>query len=81
MLLFEVFLVSDDWLDGEHRAARLPQGVGVVVRVGRGWNPVVVRDGPDHTLETHRVNFNVEISLASSLDLNVVCMQNVCMCV
>ena len=71
MLLFEVLLVSDYWLDGQHGAARLPQRLGVVVDVRRRGDPVVVRNGPDHALETHRVDFDVEVCLASRLDLHI----------
>ena len=71
MLLFEVLLVGDYWLDGQHGATGLPQRLGVVVGVRCRVDPVVVRNGPDHALETHRVDFDVKVCLATRLDLHV----------
>ena len=71
MLLFKVLLVGDYRLDSQHGATSLPQWLGVAVGVRCRGDPVVVRNGPDHALETHRVDFDVEVCLASRLDLHV----------
>lgn len=75
MLLFEVLLVGDDGFDDEYGTARLPHRLSVAVDVCRRVDPIIVWDGPDHALETHRVDFDVEVCLAGSLNLHVcVCM-------
>lgn len=71
MLLLQVLLVGDDRLDGQYGAAGLPQRLGVVIDVRCRVDPVVVWDRPDHALETRRMDFNVEVRLARSLDLHV----------
>ena len=72
MLLFEVLLVGDDGFDGQYGTTELPDWLDIVVDVGGRDRvaPVIVWDGPDHTLETHRMDFNIEVRLASSLNLH-----------
>lgn len=53
MLLFKVLLVGNDGFDGQYGAAGLPDRLSVVVDVRSRVDPVIVRDGPDHALETH----------------------------
>ena len=69
--MFEILLVGDDGFDGEYGTARLPHRLSVAVNVRRRVDPIVVWDGPDHALETHRVDFDVEVCLAGSLNLHV----------